>query len=303
MTLKQLQFFKKTAELENISKASKELYIAQPALSKAIKDLEQELGYALFERNGKKISLNKNGDILYKYVLKIYSNVSHMENELKEANQQKPSAVNVSVRVASKLLPAILSSFYSKYPSANLKIHQMTQASRHLPDHDIIIDSKEFKSPAASDREQLLLEERILLALPCCHPLAKREKIFLADLDGEPCCLLNEFSSLGKMVRSKLSVRHFTPKVIFESDNPHMIRDFLRLDLSYSLVPETSWQLKQDFPNLVLKEVEDFSCHRYIYLSYGQSAYVSQAAKEFSRHVRDYFIGIQKSPGHGGAGD
>ncbi len=298
MTLKQLQFFKRTAELENISKAAKELYIAQPALSKAIRDLEQELGYTLFERNGKKISLNKNGDILYKYVLQIYSNVSHMENELKEANHQKPSAINVSVRVASKLLPAILSSFYGKYPSANLRIHQMAQASRHLPDHDIIIDSKESKSPAASDREQLLIDEKIMLALPGGHPLAGKDKIFLTDLTGEPCCLLNEFSSLGKMVRSKLSARHFTPNVIFESDNPHMIRDFLKLDLSYSLVPETTWQLKQDFPNLVLREVEDFSCRRYIYLSYGESTYISQTAKEFSRHVKDYFMVIQKSPIH-----
>ena len=295
MTLKQLQFFKRTAELENISKAAKELYIAQPALSKAIKDLEQELGYTLFERNGKKIFLNKNGDILYKYALQLHSNFSQMESELKEANEHKSTAVNISVRVASKLLPSILSSFYSKYPDANLRIHQINQITKHMPEWDIIIDSKDTKSSILTEREQLLLEEKIMLALPHSHPLAQKDKIFLADLTGDPCCLLNEFSSLGKMLREKFEAKYFAPNVIFESDNPHMIRDFLGLGLSYSFVPEVTWRLKEDFPNLVFRDVEDMLFHRYIYLSYGQAAYISQSAKEFSRHVRDYFISIVKS--------
>jgi hypothetical protein len=73
-----------------------------------------------------------------------------------------------------------------------------------------------------------------------------------------------------------------------------MIRDFLKLDLSYSFVPEKTWSLKKDFPNLVLREVEDFSCNRYLYLSYGQNEYISQAAKEFSSHVKAYFKHIDQ---------
>ena len=75
MTFKQLQFFRKTAELENISRAAKELFVAQPALSKSIKDLEAELKYPLFDRNGKKISLNQNGRILYKHVKLLQNNL------------------------------------------------------------------------------------------------------------------------------------------------------------------------------------------------------------------------------------
>lgn len=295
MTLKQLQFFKRTAELENISKAAKELYIAQPALSKTIKDLEQELGYPLFHRNGKKISLNKNGDILYKYVVQIDSDFSQMERELREINQETPATINVSVRVASKLLPPLLHSFYGKYPDVNLKIHQINQVTKHMPEYDIIIDSRDTMSSKLTDREELLLEEKIMLALPPHHPLAKKEKIFLSDLTMEPCCLLNEFSSLGKMLREKFAAMNYTPNIIFESDNPHMIRDFLRLNLSYSFVPEITWQVKEELPNLVLRNVADFISYRYIYLSYGQTAYISQTAREFSQHVKTYFMNIDQS--------
>ena len=64
MTFKKLQFFRKAAEYENISKAAKELFVAQPALSKAIKDWEEELGFPLFDRSGKKIFLNQQKRLL-----------------------------------------------------------------------------------------------------------------------------------------------------------------------------------------------------------------------------------------------
>jgi hypothetical protein len=79
------------------------------------------------------------------------------------------------------------------------------------------------------------------------------------------------------------------PHIIFEIDNPHMIRDFLSLIISYSFVPENTWLIKKDFPNLVLREVNDFSCNRYIFIKNGQNIYLSQIAKEFMKHVTDYF--------------
>jgi len=139
MNFKQLEFFRKTAELENISKAAKELFIAQPALSKAIKDLENELGYTLFDRIGKQIQLNQNGEILYKHVLHLQYDFSHMENELREANAQKSGSIHVSFRVSSSLLPAILQSFYAKYPDSNLKVYQINQVPKSLPEFDVIM--------------------------------------------------------------------------------------------------------------------------------------------------------------------
>lgn len=293
MTFKQLEFFRKTAELENISKAAKELFIAQPALSKTIKDLEKELGYTLFERIGKQIRLNQNGEILYKHVLHMQYDFSHMENELREANDQKSGSIHVSFRVASRLLPEILQSFYKKYPDSNLKVYQINQVTKSLPEFDVIIDSLPGNH-LYSHSELLLSQEPVLLALPVSHSLVKNKEIVLADLDKEPCALLNEFSSLGKLIRTELASHLFIPNIIFESDNPYMIRDFLNLNLAYCFVPSMTWKLKEDFPNLVLREVSDFTCFRNLYISYGKSEYVSQSTKDFVRHAKEYFRQLKK---------
>ncbi|SHO47560.1 LysR family transcriptional regulator [Anaerocolumna xylanovorans] len=288
MTFKQLQFFRKTAELENISKAAKELFVAQPALSKAIKDLEEELGFPLFDRNGKKISLNQNGRILHKHVQLIQNDLLQLEHELSEANTKVPHSANISIRVASKLLPDILNTFYIKYPDYNLRVYQLEQNPSSLPPFDVVIDSSPSSGFSAWECVKLL-EEKILLALPASHPLAGKEEIVLSDLTGYPCSLLNESYSLGKLLHSKLEAAHFHPNIIFESDNPHMIRDFLKLNLTYSFVPEKTWDIKKDFPQLILREVVDFKCSREIYLSFLQKDYAVLAAREFTAHVWDYF--------------
>lgn len=288
MTFKQLQFFRKAAELENISRAAKELFVAQPALSKAIKDLEDELGFPLFDRNGKKISLNQNGKILYTHVQLIQNDLLQLEHELSEANTKTTHSANISVRVASKLLPDILNTFYAKYPDYNLKIYQLGQNSPSLPPFDVVIDSSPGSTLSAWECVKLL-EEKVLLALPASHPLAIKEEITLSDLTGYPCSLLNESCSFGKLLHSKLETAHFHPNIIFESDNPHMIRDFLELNLTYSFVPEKTWNIKKDFPQLALREVIDFKCSREIYLSFLQKEYSVLAAREFTSHIWDYF--------------
>ena len=73
MNFLQLSYFKKVAELEHISQAANELYISQPALSKSVHLLEEEIGYPLFTREGTGIRLNENGRILYRYACRILS--------------------------------------------------------------------------------------------------------------------------------------------------------------------------------------------------------------------------------------
>ena len=67
MNTHKLKTFCTVVEYDSFSKASEKLFCSQPAISKQIRSLEKELGYSLFDREGKKISLNANGKIVYKY--------------------------------------------------------------------------------------------------------------------------------------------------------------------------------------------------------------------------------------------
>lgn len=77
MELLQIKYFRIIAETENISKATQQLFIAQPSLSQTLKRLEDELGVPLFDRKGKKITLNKAGRIFLKYCDEITASIEN----------------------------------------------------------------------------------------------------------------------------------------------------------------------------------------------------------------------------------
>ena len=82
MELLQLKYFKDAAELENFSKAAKKNMVPQPSISYAIKKLEDELGVLLFDRNGRKIFLNENGEYVYQKVSSILNTVENARHIL-----------------------------------------------------------------------------------------------------------------------------------------------------------------------------------------------------------------------------
>lgn len=93
MELNQLRFFKTVAELENFSEASNVLFVSQPALSKSIKNLEEELGINLFERIGKKVKLNDAGKAILPDVAQILSDIDTLEKKAQNLKEQKSISI------------------------------------------------------------------------------------------------------------------------------------------------------------------------------------------------------------------
>lgn len=85
MDIHELTYFKKVAELQHMTRAAQELRVAQPALSRTISGLEQELGVKLFERKGKSIALNQYGTILLRHTQRIIQEMAEIERDLSEA--------------------------------------------------------------------------------------------------------------------------------------------------------------------------------------------------------------------------
>lgn len=108
--LKQLIFFEKIAEKSSMNKAAEELYISQPNLSKAIRNLENELKIKIFERTNKGVKLTEDGYKLYKYVKTIHKQVDMIQNiALKEI----PNSISVSA-YPCPILYKVLGEFYNR---------------------------------------------------------------------------------------------------------------------------------------------------------------------------------------------
>ena len=224
MEWNQLQKFMVVAKEEHFSRAAEMLNMAQPSLSQTIKRLEEELGYPLFWRNGKKIGLNESGKIFLQTVVQMNELMQNTRTQLEELNGKSHSNVSIHFTAASKLFPELLLYLKKRNPETQYHIRQW-QAEKEANEDDIqILSSTLENTDIKVERPDVLMTEKILLALPENHALLKKDKIVLSDLVQEEFASLNEYWQLGREIKEAMERVSFVPKATMIVDNPNMMK-------------------------------------------------------------------------------
>lgn len=280
----QLHCFKVTAEYENITKASEYLHISQPSLSQTIHRLEAEIGYPLFDREHKRIILNQSGRILYEKVSLIEDVMHEAKIELEELNGMGHPTVSLTVKCASMLLPDLLRFLVQEYPDIEFRVQQWSSQA-HADDQDIQI----LAEPKVAE-DIVLLDERFLLAIPKTHPLASKEAVFLADLEGAHFIQLTEQWSLQNQVKQGLKKYHFIPHITMYFDNPCIMREVLQNQIGIAFVPEITWH-SFGTDQVIMKPVEDCVFRRKVYL-HAPNTYLTKEQKQCIRGILSFFSNL-----------
>ena len=126
----QYRIFYEVARCGNISRAAKELYISQPAISKAIGKLEESLGTRLFLRNSRGVQLTPEGNVLFQHVSDAFDSLSRGEKELKRIHDFHIGQLKIGVSntLCKYVLLPYLKSFVEKYPHVNITIESQSTA-------------------------------------------------------------------------------------------------------------------------------------------------------------------------------
>ncbi|PHP28681.1 LysR family transcriptional regulator [Limimaricola cinnabarinus] len=170
MNFRQLTYFTALAEELHFGRAAERLGMAQPPLSRQIKQLEEELGAQLFDRSRSAISLTQAGERLYERGVSILRQIEDARLEVKRIGQGAEGRLRIGFVGSSTfgILPTIIKSFRANYPEVNLSLLPMNNAQLHRALVAREIDVA-FGRPALVDAEFVtreLLEEKLILALP-----------------------------------------------------------------------------------------------------------------------------------------
>ncbi len=185
-----LKVFKKVAEKLSFTKASKELYITQPAVTKHINALEQAFNNKLFIRKGNRIELTEAGIILYKYAKEIEKLYNLADFELSALNQIHKGELRIgaSTTMTLYILPQLMANFKSKFK--DLSIHVINgnteQIEQALNMNEIDLGIIEGYSKHSDFNYLEFLKDEILLVAKRSHALAKIGEISLKELKKYP---------------------------------------------------------------------------------------------------------------------
>lgn len=291
MEIAQLRMFMKVAETENMTRAAQELQVAQPSISKTVRQLEDELGHTLFDRVGKYIYLNENGRILLKHARTILQELESAKTEIFEANNRRENEVILYMQAASKLLPELISAFRIRHPDIKLGIIQ--EDHRYNAKWDVCITSTRFSKPSPNSRS--LLKESILLAVPRSHPLVAKEHVRLESVANESFIALHKGKALRQITDEYCRMAGFEPNIEIESDNPNVIRELLSLGIGVAMIPEITWDAKDYEKDGNIKKLYISSplCKRYINIITPERSYKPQAVQIFEDFLVEFFLKLQ----------
>lgn len=290
MDLLQLTYFKKIAELENVSKASRELLVAQPALSKTIRILETELDVKLFDRVGKKIYLNANGQILLKHANEILRNLEDAKSELHDINSKMIGTVTISLQAATRMLPQLLLGFKQLYPTIKIIVKKQydnikaIKAENFNCDFHIYSSQNELTHPNGTT----LLKEECLIGFSKSHRLATAEFIDMRDLKDEDFIILQDKQCLSDITTEYCLQAGFSPNIILECDHQSAVFSLIEHNMGIAFIPTKTWDIKQH-PDIVLKRIRNKKCYRYINMIQKNSGYTSSMATYFKEYIIDFF--------------
>lgn len=223
--LRHFNYFVAVAEALNYRAAAEALHVSAPALSQQIKDLEEELGVRLLDRNTQTVRLTNSGAVFLAKVRTILANVKRAVKRAREAEQGRRGHLVIGTlgRTLAHRMPQCLTTFQKRYPDIHVELVEMDYAEQFdalesgaldigfMPTHVALPLGSRF-------RQEAVLSTPIFAMLGRQHRLAKARNVTLADLAGERLLFLESAkTSIGTdYARTLFSNRGLEPREIAE---------------------------------------------------------------------------------------
>ena len=289
MELRHLRYYLVVAKSNNLSQAARELNISQPSLSYAVKAIETELGVTLFERRGKHLCLNRDGEYYAKEIDRALTIIDQAGKDLTEGELRRNKVVNCSMNIPLGNVGKVLNAFYERCPDvvvntgyANSGTFKNRGIDMNLFGNRLDIDDPDVVK---------LGFERYLLVLPKDHPLASRESVSLREVKDDPFVFSEYGTPLFNDVCDMFEAVGGSPNIVATSQVSLDVLSMVSAGVGYCVAPEFSWLVGIE-GNFVTVPIQGSQHGRYLYARFNNAYRPSEAALSFANFLQDLVEGV-----------
>jgi DNA-binding transcriptional LysR family regulator len=285
MTLQQIQYFRVLAKVQHYTKASEELLISQPSLSYSISQLEKELDVSLFEKQGKKVILNKNGEFFLKYVEKSLDILDEGIKMLQILIDTSKGNVNLGYiySISSVFIPKLINNFYNDDSNKSIKFNFVQNLNDNL-----ITDLKNNKIdlafctyPSEGINYIPIFYQPLYVIVPNDHRLASKKEIDISEIKDEPFIFLNKNSGLRQMLDTIFKEMDIKPNIIFEAEECNAVMAFVSLNYGISIIPEVPAMNS----NIATVNIKNSMLKRKIYMCWGDETHLTPPVRKVKNYI------------------
>lgn len=296
MSIKTLMIFVTVYKEESITAAANKLNISQPAVSLAIRELENEYSIQLFERVGRGIQKTSAARHLYEFASHITSLYMEMDLEFKKQNQTTPLRIGFSSTIGACLMPELIHCFTkdSHIPMPYIKVDTSEKIETAILENQLDLALTEGVSSSDKILTEPFAKEQLVLVCSPSHPFAQKENLTLEDLREERFLLRENGSQTRKLAEAAFHLHDFILRPVLESTSNEAIIWGVHTNLGIAILPErqvVEYLEKGSLHALHLKEIKLWREYQIIY---HQNKYLNPEMLRFMELVKSKFLSANK---------
>lgn len=234
MTLNQLRYFCTASRCHSITRAAEELYVTQPTVSVAIRDLEVEFGVSLFYRKGNQLVLTVEGETLYEKATYILQYCNELQADCSSLARVKPPLrIGIPPMLSTVFFPELLIAFQEEYPEVPVILEEYGSVRACNLVHNDTLDL------ALVNMEQynidkfnniLLANDQIVFCVNDSHRLAKKEVVTTSEMAKEWLIFFNGDSVQNQLLKQRFELEGYTPNIIMRGSQIYTTLQFLKMN-------------------------------------------------------------------------
>jgi DNA-binding transcriptional LysR family regulator len=291
MDLQTLRTFVEVVRQGGFSRAAKAVFLTQSTVSKAVKQLEIELGVTLLDRKGHRTTLTADGDVVYRRALKILEEREDLITELNELRGLKLGTLRLGLAPVSSsdLFAPLFATYRSRYPGVDIRLveHGGQRLKEILRSGEIEVAASLL--PVSDEFEwQSVAKEPLMVLLPAEHAFAGKKSIDLVSLQHLPFILFERGFGLHRIILEACRRRGFEPTVVATSSQIDFIVSLVAAGLGIAFLPRMVAEQRRH-PSVRLVRLAEPQTEWNAAMIWRRDAYLSHAAKAWLAIVRESY--------------
>ena len=300
MEIRHLEFFLEVARQKSFGKAAQALHISQPSVSKAVKELEAELGKTLFLRSNKFVQLTDAGEAILEQASQITASFNNIKSVLDGEDAWQAGKIHIGLPpiTAVTTLSSVLGEFQALYPRIQLHLHEYGPRRIESSLLDGLLDFGVFTPENAVDFDCIWFErDPHWLVVNAGHELAAKESVRYRDLDGQPLVIYTPEYKLHNNILDRCRKAGAAPKIRLETTQLEMMTQMVAAGIGVALLPEKICR-KIDGGALAARPFAEDAVHLELAMTWKRGRYLSGAAQQFRRFFTEMRGGekLRKAP-------
>ncbi len=288
MKLSQLQYFQTVCRCGSITKAGKELFVSQPAISFCIKELEDEFGVKLFHRRHNRLQLTVEGSYFLDKVNFILQSVESLSVQMKDMGASRNHVkIAVPAMISTFLMPPLFNCYRENFPDVEMEMLETgsLQVRKLVDANSVDLGITIFDSDVEENYNVLpLVKTELVFCVSKSHPLASRTHISFKELANQHIITFKSDSYQNIFIKRAFSEVGVEPKITMYSSQLYTIKQFLNFGDSGAFLYRQVAEIDDDLVCIPL----DNPIEQQIVLIWNKKGNLYSDSENFIRFVKQY---------------